>query len=151
MSDDSKDWLCPGRGLIRDLCSLCFGPETRRQRRTQEGEQRRSRFFWGCRGSRPGQQGRSGMVAVSGWPPWARGGAADGQTSGSPCDCVPFGLEASWPVSTSVTGLGCATRHKEPQSCIWQRTSWPPSVMVPGRSMTTRQPQDRGEAGQSLE
>lgn len=73
-------------------------------------------FFWGCRGSRPGQQGRSGMIAVSGWPPWARGGAADGQTSGSPCDCVPFGLEASWPVSTSVTGLGCATRHKEPQN-----------------------------------
>lgn len=95
-------------GGLSGTCFLCFGPETGRQ----EGEQKRSSSFLGCWGSRPGQQARSGMIAVSGWPLQARSGD-DGQTSGSPCDCVPFGLKASWPMFTSVTGLGCATRHKQ--------------------------------------
>lgn len=145
MSDDSKDWLCPGRGLIRDLCFLCFGPETRRQRRTQEGGQRRSRSVLGVPGLKAWTAGPEWDDAVSGWPPQARSGAVDGQTSGSPCDCVPFGLGASWPVSTSVTGLGCATRHKEePQSC--QDLLAPRVKMVPGWSMTTRQPAGQGRS-----
>lgn len=115
-----------GEGLP-GTCFLCFGPETGRQHRTQEGEQRRSSSFLGCWGSRPGQQAQSGMIAVRGWPLRARSGGDDGQMSGSPCDCVPFGLKASWPMFTSVTGLGCATGTKNPSLAPGEGRLGPPS------------------------